>query len=601
MSKIILITLYEHDYIGTRVLASHLIKNGHEAHVLHFKLGYWAKFTDAVENHLGYQVVSRGEVRRNCQDVNPVTEKEYALLGKKLREYDADIIGISARSLHDGMIPHLMQTIKASAPDKLIVAGGFGPTLNVLHYLQNGVDAVIRGDGEDPLAELAHAVEKGDDWRNIANISYLADDEVVDNPLRPQSKDLDKYPAPLYGDEHFSWIDHNTLTNNEDYAIKSSVYVTLLGRGCIGKCTYCCGGQWYGQYRKYNNKVFKRRNRSIDSVFQELNAIRPKFKYIGFNDELYAAPDAFIKRFFERYKKEIDLPFFIYMSYEKMLHNDDLFNLVIDAGWQSTGIGAQSGSERLCHDMYARTNKNSDYIAYARKLFDNNVQTLVHIIGGNCYETDDDLALTLDFIKELPFSITDPAKNNIYIFRLKPHPKTPILELAPRVLSDPMPAREWLYRAALCHCRRIMDDDSLSEIRSSKFYQEQPDALLALYRYLLAKKQREYFAELAQANEGKEVIFYGAGELYAANRHLFKSCKPSAILVDKGYIKGNEDTAGAPLIEAYRIGELNPDAPIIIFSKLASMVQRNLERRHGIAKERIHTCTTLMPPQGQRF
>lgn len=594
MARVLLLTLYEPDYIGTRLLAAYLLQHGHEAHILHFKLPKRKKCPDAVERHYGYQACTDGWVLLSRQDSNPITVEEYALLKQAVAEYKPDIVGISARSLHDHLMPVLVPLLRESAPGSLIVAGGYGPTLNTEYYLRHGVDNVVRGEGEESLKELADAVEAGADWHAVQNGSFIQKGKIIHNSLRSQSKNINNYPPPLYGDEHCSWIENNKIHFNEDYYAKFSIYITLIGRGCIGKCAYCCGGHWYDQYKASGHTAYRRRNRSKDVVFSELKNVYKKFKYITFNDELFAAPQEYIMNFFIEYKKTIHLPFFIYLAYDKMLKNQKLFDTVLDAGWHSTGIGLQSGSERMCRDLYGRHNKNSDYIAYAEKLYENNVLTEVHIIGGNCYETEEDFDQTLQIIRRLPFSITDPQKNKLVILRLKPHPQTPLLALAPRVLSHPMPAGLWLYRAALCECRRIMDDETFDEVRSVRFYQEQPDALLALYRYLLKKKQLEYFTKLAQEREGKSILFYGAGDLYQQNKHIFSGCKPSYMILDDEYISGTHKIDGIPVLPFSQIKQLDKTTPIVIFSKMATMLQRKIERCSDIDKKYIYTCTTLL-------
>lgn len=594
MAKVLLITLYEPDYIGTRLLAAYLFRHGHEAHIIHFKLPKRINCPDAVEKHHGYQACTGGWVLLSRQDSNPVTVEEYGLLKQAVAEYKPDIVGISARSLHDHLMPTLVPLLRNSAPGSLIVSGGYGPTLNTEYYLRHGVDCVIRGEGEESLKELADAVGSGCNWHTVQNSSFILKDAIIHNPLRPQRKNIDCYPPPLYGDEYCSWIENNKIHPKEDYYTHSSIYITLLGRGCIGRCTYCCGGHWYDQYKAAGHTVYRRRNRTKDAVFDELKIIYKKFKYITFNDELFAAPQEYIMNFFIEYKRSINLPFFIYLAYDKMLKNQKLFDTVLDAGWHSTGIGIQSGSERMCHDLYGRHNKNSDYLAYAKKLYRNNVLTEVHVIGGNCYESEEDFNQTLQIVHNLPFSITDPQKNKLVILRLKPHPQTPLLALAPRVLSHPMPAKLWLYRAALCECRRIMDDETFDEIRSIRIYQEHPDALLALYRYLLKKKQQEYFIRLAQEREGKSILFYGAGDLYYQNKHIFSCCKPSCIFLDNEYINDTHKIDNINVLPVSQIKQFDKDTPIIIFSKMATMLQRKLERNFGIDKEYIHTCTTLL-------
>lgn len=590
MAKVFLITLFEPDYIGTRLLAAYLLKHGHSPHILHFKLKNERVFPEALEKHAGYQLCIEGIILRLGVDTNPVLEYEYKLLQSAIRQHKPDIVGISARTAHDSLMPRLVPVVREAAPKAMLVAGGFGATLNVEHYLNNGIDAVIRGDGEEALNDLANAIDNGEDWRSLDNFSYLESGQVQQNPVRAQRKDIDQFPAPLYGDDYCSWIDEKNYHPNEDFQWRKKFYNTLLGRGCVGKCTYCCAGQWYNQYREAGHTVFRRRNRSMNNVLNELEKVAPDMNFISFNDELFAAPSAYIKQFFEEYKVRINKPFFIYLSYAQMLKNDDLFNAVVNAGWMSTGIGMQSGSEKLCHDMYGRNYSNAEYIAYAKKLFDNDVYTSVHLIGGNPYETEEDFEQTLDVLREMPFSIIEPLKNHLYLVRLKPHPGTPLLSIAPKVLTAPVTVDQWLYRAALCNLRRIMNDDDFAEIRAQKFYHAHPDALLALYRHLASQLKLRYFTRLAEENEGKPMLFYGCGQIYLHNHQLFKGCKIQALLLDKCFIGDTTEINGLPVVDTARIKEYGDEMPVVIFSASGGMMRRNLHRNYGIDKSRIHVC-----------
>ena len=275
-----------------------------------------------------------------------------------------------------------------------------------------------------------------------------------------------------------------------------------------------------------------------------------------------------------------------------MLENDDLFNTVVKAGWHSTGIGLQSGSWKIAHDMYGRNYSNEEYIAYAKKLFDNDVSACIHIIGGNPYETEDDFEQTIKVLRQLPYSLTEPFKNFIHIFRLKPHPGTPLLKRSPKIITNPLSAVEWLYRAALYYLCRIMSEDDFAEIREQKFYKQRPDVLLAIYRHLFEQKQLSYYRELAKKYEGKPVIFYGCGEIYNFNQHIFNGCKVQAMLLDKSYLGESSTVNGLPMLDVARVNEFDNEIPIVIFATDGTIMRRNLHLNYGIDRSRIHVCST---------
>lgn len=597
MAKLVLICLYEPEYIGSRVLVNYVLKHGHDVRLLHLKKDCREYRNFALEKHHDYQWVQEGKVAHLREDAGfGITEQEYSLLEKMLQEEQPDIIGISARSLYNHLMPKLISVFRKAVPTAFCIAGGYGPTLSTAYYLETGFDAVIRGEGEEPLLAFVNAIAKKENWKTVHNLSYLENGKLMENPMQAQCRDLDTYEAPYYGDEHCSYIDGNEYIKGYDVQKDTETYNTLLGRGCVGKCSYCCAGQWFDQYAKDNHKVFRRRNRSLESIFHELKQIdRRYYKYIIFCDEMFVAPYPELKEFFIRYKKEIALPFFMYFSYEYVLKHPDLFELAFEAGWSYTGIGIQSGSRRIVHDFYGRNNKNEDYIHYAKKLFENNVAAELHMIGGNCYEEEEDFNATLALLKELPFSIIDPKKSNLLYVRLKVLPKTKLCTIAPRIVTEPMPAKVWLYRAALAHLVRITTDEQFEELRNITLYKDQPDLLLALYRDMLAKKQYAYFKQLTEENEGKSILFYGAGDLFKHNKSFFKGCKIEAILLDKEYIGDKKQVDKIPVVPVDKIGEFDTKCPIIAMSGSSMVLQQKLERQYHVERKRIHATSICIP------
>ena len=282
-----------------------------------------------------------------------------------------------------------------------------------------------------------------------------------------------------------------------------------------------------------------------------------------------------------------------------MLENKDIFELVMDSGLDSTGIGIQCGDEDFARKYYNRKITNNIYLEYAKILFENNVYVGPNFIGGNCYEDEDIFMQTLALIKKIPFSITDPSKNFIANVQLKIHPHTPIASIAPKVVTDPMPAREWFYRAMLMESRRILDDEEFAECRTNKAFRDDPSAFRTFYHAELLKKQRVYFAtlldELKNGGKVSNVVFYGAGDLYKYNQTTFSPLSPAALLVDREYLAAMpSELNGLPVVAMEDFMRDKPDVTVIIFSRLATRMQRKLVRKWGMRNENIHTCTSIL-------
>ena len=105
----------------------------------------------------------------------------------------------------------------------------------------------------------------------------------------------------------------------------------MIGRGCVGKCSYCSAGQWVKMYRDYGAvSVRPHRIRPIDHIIEELKLVKAKgFEYISFIESYLTGPKPFLMEFFKRYKKEIGLRFSAYLLYSQISENPDILDCMI--------------------------------------------------------------------------------------------------------------------------------------------------------------------------------------------------------------------------------------------------------------------------------
>jgi len=95
---------------------------------------------------------------------------------------------------------------------------------NIAEGLQNGVDVVVRGEGEETLKELLQAFEGRLSRENIAGIAYLDGDRVVLTPERTPLSDFDSFPIP-----DFSLVRYARIR----------IYPVGRVRGCGMDCEFC--------------------------------------------------------------------------------------------------------------------------------------------------------------------------------------------------------------------------------------------------------------------------------------------------------------------------------------------------------------------------
>lgn len=603
MAKIVFINAFETSYLGTRILASYMRVKGHETHNILLGTGEYISIEEPLEKHEGYQSYSRGVLCVNKATRFKLSQIDYENLEKIIKHHKPDVIGFSARSTNNWLAPILQPIFKRSAPEALLIAGGFGPTLEPELYLSEGFDCVIRCDGEESLACLLELVDKKkndasvlEEMLTIKNTVWKKDDALITNPLFPQDKNLSKYGAPIHGNEYFSFINNDQCFENFDPEINNGLYYTYFGRGCIGHCTYCSGGQWASLYQKDNAKFYKRRNREIPELISELEKMPEVAHHIWFVDEFFALSKEKTLEFCKLYKERIGRTFFTYINYDFMLENKNIFDALVDAGLTGTGIGFQTGSEKFAREIYHRKLRNSHLLEFAKLCFDTNLYTGIHIIGGNCYEDDETFYETIDLVQKLPYSIETPNINPIENIRLRPHPKSPITYLSPRVVSDPMSAHDWFYRGILLELSRITDRDEINDIYKNKKYYDNLKEFNQLFLNRRAKKQINHYKDMINQIAGRRIVYFGMGSLFEENRDFFKDLQPDAIIVDKKY-KATDVFDGVRVYESDDfLANQKGDDETIYLTFVANVVlpRKKLNFRYGIPNDRIHSVATIL-------
>jgi radical SAM superfamily enzyme YgiQ (UPF0313 family) len=193
------------------------------------------------------------DVRVFIQDIHDVD------MGEVL---SADLVAISAITSTAPQSYRLADTVRAAG--KIAVMGGthvsFLPDEGLEH-----ADFVVRGEGEFAFQELVDAIQAGEGFAKIQNLSYLADGRVVNNPERPKIANLDVNPIP----------DYRLITGWKPGGVIS----IATSRGCPFSCTFCSVPGMYGH-------AF--RTHSIGRVLDELQSHKGNM-YTFFADDIFTA------------------------------------------------------------------------------------------------------------------------------------------------------------------------------------------------------------------------------------------------------------------------------------------------------------------------
>ena len=207
---------------------------------------------------------------------------------KDVKRFKPDLIVMDSSfpSLNNDI--EVAEEIKKNCESKIVLVGP--PTSQFPNEIlnNNGVDIVARFEYDFTVRDIARAIEREEDFRNIKGISYKENEEIIHNPDREftSSEDLDKIP--------FVSKVYKKHLNIKDYFLGSSLYPEVqifTGRGCPYLCTFCSWPQTL-MGRKY-------RVRSVSNVLDELDWIQdnlPEVKEVFFEDDTFTIKNLSLKK-----------------------------------------------------------------------------------------------------------------------------------------------------------------------------------------------------------------------------------------------------------------------------------------------------------------
>jgi len=170
-------------------------------------------------------------------------------LEKRIDSFRPDIVAPSSlATCNVYTVLRALQTAKAVDPNIKTVVGGQHFTALAQESLQDypEIDIVVRGEGEETLADLVRILDSHESLGNVRGISFRHDGDVVHMPSRSLICDVNSLPFPGY---HFVRDNmhkyHFTMMTGPE-----TKYALIEGsRGCPHRCTFCSqwrhwGGAW---------------------------------------------------------------------------------------------------------------------------------------------------------------------------------------------------------------------------------------------------------------------------------------------------------------------------------------------------------------------
>lgn len=346
---------------------------------------------------------------------------------------DCVLLGHTGSTAAHPVAMHTAARLRAHFPTLTLVYGGVYPTYAHQAVLRDhpALDAVVRGEGEATVVELAAALDAGrsggrsPDLSGILGLTWRRgrerDAEIVVNANRPPLRNLDAYPP---GWALVRWDDYHLFGFGRAAGMQ-------LSRGCPLRCSYC--GQW-NFWRQW-------RHRSPANVVAELETLVNRYgvRIVWFADENFAADREVAREVLELIvARGLRLSLNVNLTAADVVRDADLLPLYKRAGVDNVIMGIEALDDTLVAQV-GKDNPVAVSQQAVRLLRANHIVSLTNVIYGLQHES----AATLWQTFRRLLTLDSDVLNAVY---LTPHFWTPAgRAVTAAEVVQPDPAR-WTYR-----------------------------------------------------------------------------------------------------------------------------------------------------------
>ena len=368
---------------------------------------------------------------------------------------DAACLGISVLTgPHIGAAIRVSEKVKKVRPGLPIVFGGWHASLATEQTLRESfVDAVVRGQGELTLVELAKRIACGEDWHGIRGLSFKTGGKIIHEPERPVAN-INDLPAPAYH-----------LADPGIYAAASGVrqlaYTSSVG--CPYQCNYCTDQVFYK--RRFN--AYR-----VERVVSDLADLVPRYniEHVPLFDSNFLVDrkravliacgivDSGVKF---RWDFQTSTDFLATMS-------DADIQLLAESGVHHIGFGTESASQEVLHLMNKRFQHVEQMVETARKTCLAGIHVVFNIILGYPGETDIDRQKTFRIMSDIAAEYPNVSFSpNIFT----PYPGIPIWpQLKEMGVREPQSLAEWETLALGTNVLPWLQGEDLRKLQRSLEY-----------------------------------------------------------------------------------------------------------------------------------
>ncbi|MGQ9597765.1 MAG: B12-binding domain-containing radical SAM protein, partial [Thermoproteota archaeon] len=344
---------------------------------------------------------------------------DWKRMEKRIESFNPHVVASSTlATCNVYVVARTLETAKRINPNILTIAGGQHFTAMAQEGLETYpvIDVIVRGEGEQTLAELIRNIGDRSRFLQIRGISFRHDGKIEHNPPRPLIENLDHLPYPGY---HFV----KDLVHKYHFSAMTGPnvpYVLIEGsRGCSHSCTFC--SQWKHWQRRWRAKSPKRIVDEMEFCYRNYGS-----RFIWLTDDNFSfdgrvgeLADEIIDR-----KISDDMMWFTQVRCDEVIRGKDLLPRLRKAGLRWVLIGVENPDQTIL-EAFRKNITKEDAKEAVKLLKKNDIFAHAMFIIGSRKDTAKSIENLRAFADEL-----DP---DLALFTvLTPFPGTELFEEARR-------------------------------------------------------------------------------------------------------------------------------------------------------------------------
>jgi len=319
---------------------------------------------------------------------------------REARRFNADVVGISVMfNVNYLYLDSIAARIREALPKAAIIVGGSLAT--VLHAeiaARDVVDAVVYGEGEIPMLQLADSSDIYDHVNSSPEFVTKSSLKAGRLPINLFVPDLDSIPPidfTYVNLANFNLPRQKGTVYKKEFALANVARIIYVSRGCPYDCNFCAGFNVHGK---------KVRFASVERVVADVQKMIDEDGLA----ELFVCDDSFL---IDKARAKTILAEFVRMGIDVsfpaiLMRNidDEVATLLAKLGNTFQYTSMESGSEHVLRSIIQKPLSMAEAQKAVDSLRKYGISVLTNIVVGSPGETDEHRQETLRTLHDIGFS-----------------------------------------------------------------------------------------------------------------------------------------------------------------------------------------------------